>query len=611
MDFNQFQIEFIQQLNSKDRKCLETIEKNKELIQEYLGGGTNTQSETLKNFVKEINNILLDSGTLINIIVEENKGLVPFLSKYDLLEKVLKREEFSIVLDTFRNSDVLVMACKEGKTNVVKWLLTMDVNPNVQDEDGRSALMYAAEQNLNFVISKYFYDEQCINLVDRNGENVLFYCMRNPRFLKDDILTNNEFQTELIYNSLININQTNQNGESILIYCIKNNIIEPISKFLLHNTKIDVNIADNNGKTAAMYLTEKGLCTELLELHRKSCNYEYTDMEGNSAMTILLDKLYSENDPIQFYNYVRIMSVFVNYQLDFNYGLDLDENTAFMIILVVNDKTTAKFCARYLKKLDLSVRNKYGEDATSLCFKLNHYELMPYLKNNPTFNYHYRDPLNQNTLLMISAINNPEEMKELLENDPSIINEVNLNQENSLIIASKINQEAAVDILLKQGINIHQQDHLGNTALHYAVEIGSASLVYKLMKKGADPHLKNLEGISALDIAQARSEERKDILELLTQPASNLNYLKKPEGSSEEEIRDLYTEEVQKYLLPYANNNHPDYVFSKKKERIMQEVYQRNKGIGYMPFSQMIRKGLPTVGVYFIIIMFFIIIRLL
>jgi len=594
MNFNEFKILFLEQLKSKDKKCFETIENNKELIQEYLGIGRNTRTEILKSFVKEINNIILDNGNFIDIIVEGSKSLTPFLSKYDLIEKVLKRDEFCIVLDTFRNSDVLIRACKDGNTNAIDWLLTMQINPNIQDEEGKSALMYAAEKNINIVISKNLLNEECINLVDLNGENVLFYCMHNPYFAKDDIITNNKFETELINNSLLNINQVNCKGESILNYCIKNNIIEPISKFLLHNPHIDVNIADNDGKTPAMYLTEKGLCMELLELHRKNCNYEYTDREGNSAMSILLDKLYTV-DSKSIYNYVRIMSVFVNYQLDFNFGIDEDENTAFMIILLVNDMTTAKFCAQYIKKLDLSVKNKYGENATSLCFKLNQYELMPFFKNNPTFNHHYRDPINQNTLLMISAINNPKEMKELLENDAGIINEVNSKQENALIIACKINQEESVDILLKQGINIHHQDHLGNTALHYAVEIESHSIVYKLLRKGADPHMKNLEGISALDIAQSHSEDQKELIELLTQPAKNLKHIKKPVGLSGK-IKDKYSEEIQKYLMPYANNKYPDYVSNNIKEGYKKEVYQRNKGMEGTPV-QVVRGAAATFGV--------------
>jgi ankyrin repeat protein len=574
MDFFNFQTEFLSQLKSNNKKCLETIEKNKILIQEYLGDYA--YSENLNDFVNEINNIIVETdSSIINIIVEDDKNLMPFKNKFDLIEKVLKHPYFINVLNTFINSNVLIRACKTGNKSAVKWLLTMNVSPYLQDENGVSALMYAAQQNFDFVIKPYLYDSRCLNLEDNNGENVLFYSLRNPKF---QIVTNDRYQYDLVLYSNININQINRNGESILTYCIKNNITEPICKFLLHNMNIDVNIADNDGKTAAMYLTEKGLCPELLELHRKNCNYDYMDMNGQSAMSILINKMYTNNGEtnyVPYDNYVRIMRTFVNYQCDFNYPIDTDENTAFMIFLIVNDMITAKFCASNLNKLDLSVKNKYGESATSLCFKFNQYELLPFFKNNPTFDYGYRDPLNQNTLLMISVINNNlYSMKELLEYDPSIINEVNIKNENALIIASKINHTKAAEILLEKGINVNHQDELGNTALHYAVEIHSPYLIQKIMTKKPDIFIRNNEGKSPADIAFAIKDNYEDIFKLLTDPSYNIKNIK-----SGIQIDDLYSESIKNYIIPYANNDFPEYKDTKEIQDTKIEIYGRCKGM--------------------------------
>ncbi|KAL6621089.1 ankyrin [Neocallimastix californiae] len=574
MDFNKFQTEFFSQLKSKNKKCLETIETNKTLIKENLGENANLQ--VIKNFVAEINNVIVENDNLINIIIDGNKNITPFVNKFDLIKKVLNHPHFNRVLEVFNNSDVLIRACKEGNRSAANWLITMNISPYTQDEDGMSALMYAAQHHFTFVIKPYLYDSLCLNLEDKNGENVLFHSIRNPKFLMDDLITNNQYQYDLILNSDININQTNHQGESVLTYCIKNNIIEPICKFLLHNTNIDVNIADNEGKTPAMYLTEKGLYLELLKLHAKHCDYDYIDMNGQSALSILLEKMYNynkETDQVQYMDYARVMSTFVNYQCDFNYSVDNDENTAFMVFLIVNDMATAKFCAKYLKKLDLSVKNKYGENATSLCYKLGHYKLIPLLKDNPTFNYGYRDPINHNNLLMISIVNNYLGIKELLENDPSIINEVNNKNENGLIIASKINQVKAVEILLERGIYIDHQDNLGNTALHYAVDIQEPYLISKLMSKEPNIHLKNNEGKSALDLAQEiEGETKNEIICLLTNPNYKLKKIKFNSQSTNK-----YTEEIQKYIIPYANNYFPDFKSTNKMENAKNIIYQRNE----------------------------------
>jgi len=578
MEFENFQKDFLSQLKSRNKKCLETINNNKTLIQENLG--ERASLETLKNFVGCINDQIVENDSnLINIIIEGDTNILPFQNKYTLYEKSLKHPLFNNVLDTFKNSDVLVRACKVGNKNAAKWLLTMDVSPYIQDEEGKSALMYAALHNFDFVIKPYLSDSLCMNLVDKNEENILFYCLRNSKYHISDAGYNNniddEYQNDIIFYSNIDINQTNSKGESVLTYCIKNNIIEPINKFILNNTHIDVNIADNEGKTAAMYLTEKGLYSELLELQKnKKCNYEYTDLNGQSAMSILLNKLYSNNPHsyVPYEQYIKILSLFVKYQLDFNFPIDNDENTAFMVTLIVNDLTTAKFCAENINKLDLSVKNKYGENATSLCFKLKHFELLPYFKSNPTFNYAYRDPLNQNTLLMISVVNYPLAMVDLLENDPNIINEVNNKNENALIIASKINQINAVETLLKYGIDINHQDYLGNTALHYAIEIHAIHLIHTLMTKKPDIRIRNNEGKSAFDCALEIPDVniKHEILDMIINPDT-----KNPKMKIE--IDKKYIEEIQKTVIPYANNDYPDFVSTNLMEEIKKDVFNNYK----------------------------------
>ncbi|KAL6628722.1 ankyrin [Neocallimastix californiae] len=131
-------------------------------------------------------------------------------------------------------------------------------------------------------------------------------------------------------------------------------------------------------------------------------------------------------------------------------------------------------------------------------------------------------------------------IKELLKNDPTVINEVNNKNENELIIASKINQVKVVEILLERGIYIDHQDNFGNMALHYAVDIQEPYLIYKLMSKKSNVHLKN-------------------------------NEVKFNNQSTNK-----YFEEIQKYVIPYANNNFPDFKSTNEMENTKYDIYQRN-----------------------------------
>ena len=148
-----------------------------------------------------------------------------------------------------------------------------------------------------------------------------------------------------------------------------------------------------------------------------------------------------------------------------------------MVMVLVGDGITASFCAKNVKKIDLSMKNKYGENVTSLCYKLQYYGLLSIFENNPTFDYNYRDINYNNNLLIISSIGSPIMVNRILENDINLINEMNSRGENALIVASKINNTGAVNTLLDHGIDVNCKDEKGNTALHYAVEIEKPELI--------------------------------------------------------------------------------------------------------------------------------------
>ncbi|KAI9922395.1 hypothetical protein PsorP6_002691 [Peronosclerospora sorghi] len=64
--------------------------------------------------------------------------------------------------------------------------------------------------------------------------------------------------------------------------------------------------------------------------------------------------------------------------------------------------------------------------------------------------------------------------------------------------------------LIENGADPNAVDENGDTALHYAVELDRYDLVETLMKRGADSSIKNLKGLSAMDIA--REDDLKEIL---------------------------------------------------------------------------------------------------
>lgn len=75
-----------------------------------------------------------------------------------------------------------------------------------------------------------------------------------------------------------------------------------------------------------------------------------------------------------------------------------------------------------------------------------------------------------------------------------------------LIQATKANDQARIETLLNSGVHIDSVDATtGNTALHIATSMGYTSLCRFLVSHGADPGIRNKQGLTPLEIvAQKR-----------------------------------------------------------------------------------------------------------
>jgi ankyrin repeat protein len=65
--------------------------------------------------------------------------------------------------------------------------------------------------------------------------------------------------------------------------------------------------------------------------------------------------------------------------------------------------------------------------------------------------------------------------------------------------------------LIEQGCFVDSTDHLGRTALHYAVDLENKEIIKFLMDNGADPDSKDYDDSSPLDEAALNE----DLLKLL------------------------------------------------------------------------------------------------
>jgi ankyrin repeat protein len=115
-------------------------------------------------------------------------------------------------------------------------------------------------------------------------------------------------------------------------------------------------------------------------------------------------------------------------------------------------------------------------------------------------------------------------LKELLLSNPSLLN---LPQKctdhlfRKISIVTPLNaslyarQVEISDYLFQVGVDVNAQDEHWGTALHLAVATGQPDLIKTLLKKGADPNVKNHEGFTPLELALLH-EGNDEAIELLT-----------------------------------------------------------------------------------------------
>jgi hypothetical protein len=125
-------------------------------------------------------------------------------------------------------------------------------------------------------------------------------------------------------------------------------------------------------------------------------------------------------------------------------------------------------------------------------------ELVGRLLMHPLLDIDYVDK-EERTALLIACSEKQSTIAEMLILHNSDINHQGFLGQNPFFFAV-INKLDVVDCFLNHGVDVNRIS-IGGTALHAAVHTGELQLVQKLVKFGANPSLKDLEGKTPLDIA--------------------------------------------------------------------------------------------------------------
>ena len=151
------------------------------------------------------------------------------------------------------------MLQKRNYVEIIELLLShTHTNVNAQDNDGKTALMYATERNYEMAIELLLSHERThVNEADNNGKTALMYATERNYV---------EIIELLLSHTHTNVNAQDNDGKTALMYATERNYemaiqleINYVPNRIIAHTH-DINIQDNDGKTALM---QKNTVTDL------------------------------------------------------------------------------------------------------------------------------------------------------------------------------------------------------------------------------------------------------------------------------------------------------------------------------------------------------------
>jgi len=355
-----------------------------------------------------------------------------------------------------------------------------------------------------------------VNQVDQEGRNAAMYLVENGRYHEFQLLTGCNIDLDYCNE------KKNETLLSILIHCIyrkekdKKKAIERAMEKEKSEEKSRWNnrIKKNINKTKIWKKDDS-----------KKNEEKEDDGDSNSQKNDNEKEVTEEEDSYDYDEnseyiipYIKILMNLVQMECNFNISIDEEGNTPLMFFIMIEFVYSVHYIVSYYRKLNVSLQNKYGETAFSVSLKSNNKSVIEMITNHPSFDFNYKDQNQNNLLMLYSFLNNAEVIKLILDRNKDLLNQTNTKGEHALMIATKLNHVVVVKTLLDYPVQVNQQDHLGNTALHYAVQKSQYDIINALAYAKADIHLKNNENLSPLDLA--KTANNKKAIDLLEHPTS-------------------------------------------------------------------------------------------
>lgn len=505
----------------------------------------------------------------INVNIRDDKGMTALIcatAYYDIDIDKLRQQGCPWIKDKAEMS--------LGKQEIVKLLLDHeDIDVNIQDEKGKTALMYAAEHNHKEIVELLLNHPNVKDKIDVNLEcnlgDVPFFTPE-MRKMPNKMLEN--FASWEVLHSL------RRRVRATALSLAASEGHEEVVKLLLNHPKIDVNTPNSSlvgafpPLASAVNKGHRGISKLLLDhpkinvafakaLEANAINNGHTDIAEllRNHPKISYGRGFSSND----INIIAGSSGEEAMRSFLKQGVNVNEKDFFgyTMLMYAAEAENVRVVRLLLDQpnIDINIQNNEGETALDCAERAERRGVRRLMLSkigqkqqpDPFIERIKKSPVDEvrksfwkaisqgdidkidslldeklvdvdsvfsesgdTALIIASEKGNLEAVRLLLDYNADFSLKDRAGN-NALIRAAKNGWFDVVEELLHQGANINSTNNFNKTALMEAAENGHLRVVKLLLKKGAKPSVKDNSGKTALDLVKAENSNYRDIKNLL------------------------------------------------------------------------------------------------
>jgi len=489
---------------------------------------------------KFIVNYLLENHASIQS-VNENIKCFRELNKYKK-----GNEKKSLESSEFRKKNIF---------NIIKLLLQHGLDIDAKDEEGKTLLLYAIEDENELIVNYLLENHASIHSVNENIKCLKEFTI-NKKGNKKESLESFEFRVKNKFNIIklllkygLDINAKDEEGKTLLLYAI-NEVNEFLFYYLIKNKASLKSLQAYNIKVLVKFIVRINENENVLNKLIKYTNKEKEEEKCIKILNLIIQNGFDINDKDEEGNTILIYAIearkvsVIQYLLERNASLEpVNSKIEILKPLITNIIPKSGLDEEQICNIDdlnfniLKLLIDYGLNMENNK-KLLHYAIQN--SNNRIVNYlfDYRLTIDINgnfgkiLLNQQKMKNSNPEIDQLIENLLNNKKFISIINRNIKLIRSLFNSIQKRTILLKlliqNGLDVNAVDEDKHSLLYYAIETDYQEIIPYLFKYGAkiDSIYRNIGVVKNLFIHTIESNDkiRFNILKILIENGLNINY---------------------------------------------------------------------------------------